>query len=177
MWTRSVGGDTDQRSALNQAPAPRVPEVPNDSAIVSGRMAVDQALLAGESKPVRRGRGDALIGGSINGELLPPRGSSGPLRPRPDRRSHQVATGPPRSSPLPLPRGRAARLERLAKDQPGRVGASAARGAHPRFCSVRLAQIQRHCFRYSACTSSESESCPSSRNLGPGTTPNRSPCC
>ncbi|KAB2848856.1 MAG: cadmium-translocating P-type ATPase, partial [Hyphomicrobiaceae bacterium] len=41
--------------------------IPVDGKVVSGRSAVDQALVTGEPLPVERGPGDAVIGGSING--------------------------------------------------------------------------------------------------------------
>jgi len=43
-------------------------KIPTDSAITEGRTTVDQALLTGESQPVEKGPGDALLGGSVNGE-------------------------------------------------------------------------------------------------------------
>ncbi len=43
-------------------------KIPVDGAIVEGRTSVNEAMLTGESKPVERGEGDEVIGGSINGE-------------------------------------------------------------------------------------------------------------
>ena len=36
--------------------------------MVEGRTTVNQALLTGESKPVEKGEGDEVIGGSIKGD-------------------------------------------------------------------------------------------------------------
>jgi Cu2+-exporting ATPase len=41
--------------------------VPTDGEIVAGRTSVNQALLTGESRPVDRAEGDAVIGGAVNG--------------------------------------------------------------------------------------------------------------
>jgi Cu2+-exporting ATPase len=41
---------------------------PIDGVVVDGRTTVNQAMLTGESRPVERGAGDEVIGGSINGE-------------------------------------------------------------------------------------------------------------
>jgi Cu2+-exporting ATPase len=43
-------------------------KVPTDGAIVTGRTMLNQAMLTGESRPVEKGEGDEVIGGSINGE-------------------------------------------------------------------------------------------------------------
>lgn len=41
--------------------------IPTDGVVVSGHSGVDQSLVTGESLPVERREGDAVIGGSING--------------------------------------------------------------------------------------------------------------
>jgi Cu2+-exporting ATPase len=43
-------------------------KVPTDGEIIEGRTSVNQAMLTGESQPVEKGEGDAVIGGSVNGE-------------------------------------------------------------------------------------------------------------
>ena len=42
--------------------------IPADGAITEGRTTVNQALLTGESQPVEKGPGDAVLGGAGNGE-------------------------------------------------------------------------------------------------------------
>jgi Cu2+-exporting ATPase len=43
-------------------------KMPIDGVVVDGRTSVSQAMLTGESRPVEKGVGDEVIGGSINGE-------------------------------------------------------------------------------------------------------------
>jgi len=43
-------------------------KIPCDGVVVEGETHVDEALLTGESKPVYKGVGDRVIGGSINGD-------------------------------------------------------------------------------------------------------------
>ena len=42
--------------------------IPTDGAITEGRTTVNQALLTGESQPIEKGPGDAVLGGAVNGE-------------------------------------------------------------------------------------------------------------
>jgi len=42
--------------------------IPTDGTVLAGTTSVNQALLTGESAPVEKGAGDAVIGGSVNGE-------------------------------------------------------------------------------------------------------------
>jgi len=42
--------------------------VPTDGVIVSGATSLDESMLTGESKPVEKGEGAEVIGGSVNGE-------------------------------------------------------------------------------------------------------------
>jgi Cu2+-exporting ATPase len=42
--------------------------VPSDGVVVEGRTSLDESMLTGESKPVVRGPGEQVIGGSVNGE-------------------------------------------------------------------------------------------------------------
>src|SRR5437867_6628564 len=43
-------------------------KIPTDGLIGAGRTSVNQALLTGESQPVEKDRGDAVLGGAVNGE-------------------------------------------------------------------------------------------------------------
>jgi Cu2+-exporting ATPase len=42
--------------------------VPTDGQIVEGSTSLDESMLTGESRPVTRGSGETVIGGSVNGE-------------------------------------------------------------------------------------------------------------
>ncbi|HEQ71149.1 MAG TPA: cadmium-translocating P-type ATPase [Spirochaetia bacterium] len=43
-------------------------KIPSDGEVISGSSYVNESMLTGESKPVERGKGDRLIGGSLNGD-------------------------------------------------------------------------------------------------------------
>ena len=43
-------------------------KIPIDGNVVEGDSSVNQAMLTGESRPVTKGKGDEVIGGSVNGE-------------------------------------------------------------------------------------------------------------
>lgn len=43
-------------------------KIPADGKIYEGRTSINEAMITGESKPVTKGEGDEVIGGSINGE-------------------------------------------------------------------------------------------------------------
>lgn len=43
-------------------------KIPSDGTVQSGESYIDESMLTGESQPVRKGEGDSLIGGSVNGD-------------------------------------------------------------------------------------------------------------
>src|SRR5207244_13069506 len=43
-------------------------KIPTDGVIVEGQTSRNEAMVRGESKPVEKGKGTAVIGGSVNGE-------------------------------------------------------------------------------------------------------------
>ena len=43
-------------------------KIPTDGVIVQGQTSVNESMLTGESKPVEKGEGAAVIGGAVNGE-------------------------------------------------------------------------------------------------------------
>ncbi|HEY9148098.1 MAG TPA: copper-translocating P-type ATPase [Gammaproteobacteria bacterium] len=43
-------------------------KVPTDGVIIEGESTLDESMLTGESTPVRRGQGEEVIGGAVNGE-------------------------------------------------------------------------------------------------------------
>lgn len=66
-------GNTEDVPVSDLKPGDRVlvkpgEKIPIDGMIVEGRSSVNQAMLTGESKPVEKGEGDEVIGGSVNGE-------------------------------------------------------------------------------------------------------------
>jgi P-type Cu2+ transporter len=43
-------------------------KIPADGKIFEGKSSINEAMITGESKPVSKGEGDSVVGGSINGE-------------------------------------------------------------------------------------------------------------
>jgi P-type E1-E2 ATPase len=43
--------------------------IPTDGELLAGATAVDESMLTGEALPVAKAAGDALIGGSVNGQV------------------------------------------------------------------------------------------------------------
>ena len=43
-------------------------KIPSDGIVSSGKSYLDESMLTGESKPVEKGEGDEVIGGSVNGD-------------------------------------------------------------------------------------------------------------
>src|SRR5690606_32203942 len=43
-------------------------KMPIDGVVLEGRTTVNEALVTGESRPIEKGEGDEVIGGSVNGE-------------------------------------------------------------------------------------------------------------
>jgi len=67
------GGATREVPISQLTPGDRVlvkpgEKIPIDGVVVEGRTTVNEAMLTGESSPVERDSGDAVIGGAVNGE-------------------------------------------------------------------------------------------------------------
>ncbi len=45
-------------------------KIPADGIIVKGETYIDESMLTGESKPIKKGKGDQVIGGSVNGDQI-----------------------------------------------------------------------------------------------------------
>jgi Cu2+-exporting ATPase len=66
-------GSTEDVTIDQLAPGDKVlvkpgERVPTDAVIVAGVTSLDESMLTGESKPVEKGEGAEIIGGSVNGE-------------------------------------------------------------------------------------------------------------
>ncbi|MGE5157839.1 MAG: heavy metal translocating P-type ATPase [Gemmatimonas sp.] len=68
-----AGGSTEEVTIDRLVPGDKVlvkpgERVPTDGVIVAGLTSLDESMLTGESKPVEKGQGGAVIGGSVNGD-------------------------------------------------------------------------------------------------------------
>ncbi|MGE0229565.1 MAG: copper-translocating P-type ATPase [Dehalococcoidia bacterium] len=68
-----VGADTRDVPVTDLSRGDRVlikpgEKVPTDGTIIEGRSSVNESMLTGESRPIEKGEGDLVIGGSVNGE-------------------------------------------------------------------------------------------------------------
>jgi P-type Cu2+ transporter len=71
LHDENAAGDDEIIAALDLRPGDRVrilpgDTVPMDGIVVAGQSGIDESVLTGESRPVRRKVGDMVIGGSIN---------------------------------------------------------------------------------------------------------------
>ena len=69
----SADGQTQDVPVTDLRPGERVlvkpgEKIPIDGHVLEGRSSINQAMLTGESRPVEKGEGDEVIGGSVNGE-------------------------------------------------------------------------------------------------------------
>jgi Cu2+-exporting ATPase len=67
------GGETAEVPASELVPGDRIlvkpgERIASDGVVVDGETSVDESMLTGESVPVRKGAGAAVVGGSLNGE-------------------------------------------------------------------------------------------------------------
>jgi len=67
------GGDTEDVPVTELKQNDRVlvkpgEKIPIDGSVVEGRSSVNEAMITGESQPVEKAEGDAVVGGAVNGE-------------------------------------------------------------------------------------------------------------
>ena len=67
------GGDTEDVPVTELKQHDRVlvkpgEKIPIDGSVVEGRSSVNEAMITGESQPVEKAEGDAVVGGAVNGE-------------------------------------------------------------------------------------------------------------
>ena len=67
------GGDTEDVPVTELKQNDRVlvkpgEKIPIDGSVVEGRSSVNEAMITGESQPVEKAKGDAVVGGAVNGE-------------------------------------------------------------------------------------------------------------